>query len=501
MKNNSKYEAFKLHLQKVADITFSGAVLGWDQQVYMPKNGAAFRGQQMATLQALAHEIFVDSKFGDLLQELSTDDTLGESEQLNVKLVTKDYLRKKKYPNSFVQEHARVCADAFSGWQEARAKNDFSLFEPTLKKIVELKRVEAKFLGYTEHPYEALLEDYEPGLTVKKIDEVFDEVKAELFPFIKQLTGKVRPASEFLHKHYAKDKQWNFSEKMVKQMGYDFDSGRADYAPHPFCTTFAPGDVRITIRVDENHFNQMFFAAVHEAGHGLYELGLNQATQYGLPLGQALSLAFHESQSRLWENNIARSQSYWKANFKTLQVAFPENLGTVKMEDFYKAVNRVEPSFIRVEADELTYHAHIYIRYLTEKSLIDGSIEVSDVPKFWNDRYEDYLGIRPPSDSQGCLQDVHWSYGSFGYFPTYSFGSFYAAQLCAQMKKDLPNFINDVESGSMAPLLKWLHDKVHVHGRRYTSSELLTRITGSELKFNYFMDYVREKYGKIYGIH
>jgi carboxypeptidase Taq len=500
MKNNSKYQAFETQLQKVADLGFANSVLGWDQQTYMPKNGGQFRGQQMATLSTLGHEIFVDPKFGELLKELAQDSTLTDDQRLNVELTQRDYLRKKKYPHAFVEEHARVCADAFSSWHEARTFDRFSTFEPVLKKIVDLKRQETQFLGFKEHPYEALLEDYEPGLTVKKIDEVFAEVKTQLFPFIKQIMAKEKPRHDFLARHYPKDKQWNFSEKMVKQMGYDFNSGRADFAPHPFCTTFGPGDVRITIRVDEHHFNQMFFAAIHEAGHGLYEMSLPLAQYYGQPLGQALSLAFHESQSRFWENKIARSEPYWKGNFQALQQEFPENLTDVTESEFYKGVNLVEPSFIRVEADELTYHAHIYIRYLIEKALIEGQIEVSDVPQFWNDRYEEYLGIRPTKNSEGCLQDVHWSYGSFGYFPTYSFGSFYAAQLHATMKKEIPHFDSSIESRDLAPLSQWLKEKVHVHGRRMNSQELLKTTTGSDLKFSYFMDYARAKYGAIYGI-
>jgi len=500
MKNNTRYQAYRSHLQKVADLGFANAILSWDQQTYMPKNGAVFRGQQMATLSTLGHELFVDPKFGDLLDELSKDESLSAEEKDNVRLTRKDYLRKKKYPHAFVEEHARVTADAFPLWHEARVKNQFSLFEPALKKIVELKRQETQFLGYEGHPYEALLEDYEPGLTVKEMDHVFDDVKKELFPFFKKIIALPKPKHDFLTRHYPKAKQWAFAEKMVKQMGYDFQSGRADYAPHPFCTTFGPGDVRITIWVDENHFNPMFFAAVHEAGHGLYEMGLPLESQYGLPASQALSMAVHESQSRFWENKIARSLPYWKGNFAELKREFPENLNDVTTDDFFKAVNLVEPSLIRVEADELTYHAHIYIRYLIEKALIEGQIQVADIPRFWNERYEEFLGIRPPNDSDGCLQDVHWSYGSFGYFPTYSLGSFYAAQWLSTMKKEVPGLDASIERGNMAPLLKWLREKVHVHGRRLTSGELLKQATGEGLNFSHFMNYAREKYGKIYSI-
>jgi carboxypeptidase Taq len=500
MKNNPKYEAYKNHLQKVNDLTYAGSVLSWDQQTYMPKNGAQARGQQVATLQTLAHEFFVDEKFGKLLEELAQDSSLSEDEKTNVRITRKDYLRKKKYPHAFVEEHARVCADAFSAWHSARSQNNFSLFEPTLKKIVDLKRQEAEFLGYTHHPYEALLEDYETGLTIQKIDDVFTEVKRDLFPFIKKIAGRPSPRADFLERAYPKDKQWNFTEKMMKQMGYEFDSGRADFAPHPFCTTFGPGDVRITLRVDENHFNQMFFAGIHETGHALYELGLPLAANYGLPVAQPVSMAFHESQSRFWENNIARSADYWKANFETLKAEFPESLKDVKEKEFYQSVNVVGPSFIRVEADELTYHAHIYIRYLIEKALLDGSLEVKDIPNFWNDRYEEYLGVRPKTDAEGCLQDVHWGYGAFGYFPTYSFGSFYAAQLFAQAQKDIPDFQANVQKGNLAPITAWLRKNVHDFGRKHTAGETLKRVTGDELKFSYFMDYAKKKYGEIYGI-
>ncbi|NDG85249.1 MAG: carboxypeptidase M32, partial [Proteobacteria bacterium] len=317
----------------------------------------------------------------------------------------------------------------------------------------------------------------------------------DFFPFVKSVIANPKPDASFLSKAYPRAKQWEFSKKVIERMGYDFDSGRADDAPHPFCTTFAPKDVRITIRGNEREWAMMFFAAVHEAGHALYELGIPQTEHYGLPLGSAVSLAFHESQSRFWENTIARSMPFWKGRYAELQALFPENLKDVSLDAFYRGVNRVEPSFIRVEADELTYHAHIYIRYLTEKALITGELEVKDLPAFWNGLYEEYLGIRPSHDGEGCLQDVHWSYGSFGYFPTYSFGSFYAAQLHSAMKREIADFDGKVERAEFAPILGWLRTKVHAHGRRFTSDELLKRATGEGLNVGHFMEYARSKYG------
>ncbi len=484
-------------MSRIADLDFANAVLGWDQQVYMPKNGSEGRGRQMATLSTFSHELFTSGKLEGILRDLAEEQNLDDSQRFNVQRTLKDVLRKKKYSEAFVEEMALTTSKAFGAWHEARTKRDFKVFEPLLAKIVELKRQEAEFLGYEEHPYNALVEDYEPGLRVSRIDEVFDQVKRELFPFTREIAARFKPDTSFLAKTFPKEKQWEFSKRIIEKMGYDFESGRADDAPHPFCTTFAPGDVRITIRSAENEFNMMLFAAVHEAGHALYELGLPQREQYGLPLGSALSMAFHESQSRFWENSIGRSLPFWKGQYGTLQKLFPENLAKVSLGDFYRGVNAVEPSFIRVEADELTYHAHIYIRYLIEKALMSREIEVKDIPSFWNDRYQEYLGIRPSHDGEGCLQDVHWSYGSFGYFPTYSFGSFYAAQLHAAMKRDLPDFDGKVERGEFSAILKWLREKVHVHGKRYSSDELLTRVTGEPLNGNHFMSGMRVKYGAL----
>lgn len=454
----------------------------------------------MGTLSSIAHELFTEPKFGQLLKDLSQDSALSEDERVNVKLSLKDYERKKKYPNAFVEDLSRTTSDAFGIWHEARSKNDFKAYQTILEKIVKLKCEETKLVGYDAHPYEALLEDYEPGLTVKKIDEVFGDVKNELFPFVKKIIAQKKPRVDFISRSYPKDKQWNFSKKILEKMGYDFQSGRADDAAHPFCTTFGPGDVRITIRHDENYFNMMFFAAVHEAGHALYEMGLPMKEQYGLPMGSALSLAFHESQSRFWENSIMRSKEFWQGHFGELQVKFGESLKDVDADEFYRAVNFVEPSFIRVEADELTYHAHIYIRYLIEKALIDGQIQVKDVPAFWNEKYNEYLGIKPANDGEGCLQDVHWAGGAIGYFPTYSLGSFYAAQLYQTMRKDIPGFNQKVKDGEFRPVLEWLRKNIHSTGRKYTSNELLKRATGEELQFKHFMNYAKEKYGSLYGV-
>ncbi len=499
MIKQKKYDEFTKLMAKVADLSAAGSVLAWDQETYMPKKGGEFRARQIAILQTMAHELFVSDETGKLIKAAMTED-LSEDQKVNLLMVQKDYEKKKKYPIAFVEEMANATASGFNFWHEARTKNDFSLFAPLLEKIVELKRQEARIVGFVNHPYDALMDDYEPGLTIARMEEVFNEVKRDLFPFMKQVIAKHKLRADFIYRKFEKDQQWKFSEKIIRKMGYDFDGGRGDFAPHPFCTTFGPGDVRITLRASENHFNELFFSATHEVGHALYEQGLPMKEHYGLPMGSALSMAFHESQSRFWENNITRSYSFWKGEFAELQKLFPESLSDVSAVEFYRGVNLVEPSLIRVEADELTYHAHIYIRYQIEKSLIEGAIEVKDVPKVWNDLYEEILGIRPSTDAEGCLQDVHWSFGGIGYFPTYSLGSFYAAQLKATILKSIPDLEQQIEKGNFEPALNWLRENIHAHGRKFNSEETLKRVSGSGLKFSYFMEYVRSKYGEIYGI-
>ena len=350
MIKQKKYDEFTKLMAKVADLSAAGSVLAWDQETYMPKKGGEFRARQIATLQTMAHELFVSDETGKLIKAAMTED-LSEDQKVNLLMVQKDYEKKKKYPIAFVEEMANATASGFNFWHEARTKNDFSLFAPLLEKIVELKRQEARIVGFENHPYDALMDDYEPGLTIAKMEEVFNEVKRDLFPFMKQVIAKHKLRADFIYRKFEKDQQWKFSEKIIRKMGYDFDGGRGDFAPHPFCTTFGPGDVRITLRASENHFNELFFSATHEVGHALYEQGLPMKEHYGLPMGSALSMAFHESQSRFWENNITRSYSFWKGEFAELQKLFPESLSDVSAVEFYRGVNLVEPSLIRVEAD------------------------------------------------------------------------------------------------------------------------------------------------------
>jgi carboxypeptidase Taq len=501
------YEKYKQHMQKIADVNFSAAVLQWDQEVYMPEEGAKYRAQQLSTLSGIVHELSTSDDLGKLLNELKIDGTLSVKEKANVTESLRYYSDQKKYTTAFVIKLTQTISESFQSWQKAKKENlpggkagNFKLFQPQLEKLVDLKKQECELLGYEEHPYDALLNQFEPGSTTKKLKALFQGVRDELVPFVKKIAQQQKPENDFLLKHYNKDKQWAFGLDVLKQMHFDFDAGRQDISTHPFTTNFNAKDVRITTRINENDFGEMTWSCIHEGGHALYEQGLN-AGDYGLPSGEYLSLSIHESQSRLWENNVARSLSYWKNNYKKLQDIFPENLKGISVEKFYKAINAVEPILIRTSADELTYHFHVMIRFEIEEGLLEGSVKVADLPEVWNEKYKNYLGLEVPDEARGVLQDIHWSHGSFGYFPTYSQGSFYAAQFFIQAQKDIRDIDKEIESGNLKPLLDWLREKIHRHGRTLKAHELCKVITGEELNFNNFMNYAKNKFSKIYDLN
>lgn len=495
---NNKYNEYLKTLQKAADIDNSIAVLSWDQETQLPSKGAKHRAQQIATLSGLAHEIKVSKQLGDLLQELSEGNSLSPKQAKNVQLSLEDFKKKQKFSTDFVVKMAEATSNAFQAWAKAREANDYAIFRPALKRMIDLKREQCEIIGYNDHPYDALLDQYEPKEKTADLKVLFSDVRKQLVDFVKEISEKPQVEDHWMYKHYDRQKQWQYGIDILKQMGYDFEAGRQDISHHPFTISFSPLDVRVTTRITENNFNEMLWGCIHEGGHALYEQGL-PADEYGLPLGETISLGIHESQSRLWENNVGRGLPFWKANYSTLQQIFPENLKDVSLQDFYKSMNLVKPSLIRTNADELTYHFHILVRFEIEKALIEGSIEVENLDEFWVEKYKEYLGIEVPSDREGILQDIHWSHGSLGYFPTYSLGSFYAAQFYAQANKDVPNLEEEIAAGNMMPMLEWLRKNVHQHGRLYTAEELCVNITGEKLNFQYFMDYARAKYGGIYG--
>ncbi len=497
MNSKELYQQYVTAMRKIADIKYSIAVLGWDQECYQPKKGAEFRAQQIGTLSGMAHDLFVDDKLGEILSQLKSSTDLSETQKRNVEETLKDFIREKKYPTAFVEKIAQVTSQTYQAWLKAREENNFKVYSPMLATMIDMKREEAEILGYENHPYNALLDLYEPGANTEELDILFKEVRVNLVDFVKEIASKYQVRTDFLKRNFPHQPQWDFGIEMLKQMRYDFDSGRQDVSPHPFTTNFSMQDVRVTTRVNENDFNTMLWSCIHEGGHALYEQGL-LVENYGLPLGEAVSLGIHESQSRLWENLVGRGYSYWKGNFPKLKTIFSDSLKDVSDIDFYKGINKVHPSFVRVEADELTYHFHIMVRFEIEKGLMDKSIQVKDLSEIWNARYKEYLNVEVPNDNKGVLQDIHWSHGSIGYFPTYSLGSFYAVQFFNQAVKEITGLNEQIERGELLPLREWLREKIHVHGRRYTARELCERITGEPLNFNHFMNYARKKYKGIY---
>ena len=478
-----KYKAYKSRLVKIADLGYSTAILGWDQETYMPEKGAGFRAQQISTLSGMMHEQFTDKEFGKILKKLdSNPKKLTEKQRRNITQTLKDYKKQNKYKREFVELLSRTQSECFQAWQQARKDNNFKQYTPHLTKMISLKRKEADLLGYKKHPYDALLDQYEPGARVADLDILFKDVRSQLVAFVKKIAAAKQNEDKFMYLHYPKDKQWDFGIELLKQMHFDFKAGRQDISAHPFTTSFSSKDVRLTTRISEDNLKSMIWSCIHEGGHGLYEQGLPES-EYGLPSGEAVSLGIHESQSRLWENMVGRGLPYWKANYKKLQEYYPENLAGINVEEFYKATNIVAPSFIRTEADELTYHFHILIRYEIEKALMEGKLQVKELPQYWKARYKEYLGVKVPNDGQGVLQDIHWSHGSIGYFPTYSLGSFYAAQFFATAKKEVKSLENKIENGNLLPLLEWLREKIHRHGKYYSAEELCKKVTGEKLNF------------------
>ncbi len=491
------YSTYKTKMQKIADVKYASAVLQWDQETYLPPKGNDFRGQQIATLSEIAHQLFTDKTMGELLEELSLCEDLTSSEKRNIVLSKEDYERNIKLSAAFVRQLSETVNQSYHAWAKARKENSFALFEQPLNELIQLKRQEADMLGYEQHPYNALMNDYDKGLTVSKVDILFVELKTPLLNLLDSLKNKKSIDNSFLFQEFKKDNQWEFGLEILKRIGFDLEAGRQDISLHPFTTNFSSKDVRVTTRIDEHDFSNMTWSCLHEGGHALYEQGL-PADQYGLPLGEYCSLSIHESQSRLWENCIGRGLPFWQHNFKLLTNSFPKQLKDINIEKFYKGINSVSPSLIRTEADELTYHFHVMIRYEIEKMLIEGSLPTKDIPACWNEMYQKYLGIKVPDDNRGCLQDIHWSHGSFGYFATYSLGSLYAAQLYSTIEKKYPAVSEDLTNGKINSIQDWLKKEIYCNGRYYSSEELCEKATGETLQSSYFINYATKKFSEIY---
>ena len=497
MHSTDLYSQYKTTLQKIADIKYASAVLQWDQETYLPPKGGDIRGRQIATLSEIAHEKFTDEKLGSLLKELLVKDGLSDSQKRNAELSLYDFNKSKKLPTAFVRKMSEAVNKSFHAWILARKENSFAVFQQPLHDIIELKKQEADLLGYESHPYDALMNDYDRGLTVATVDVLFTSLKPGLLHLLQKIKNQPEIDQSFLHQHFKKDKQWALGIEILKRMHFDFAAGRQDVSEHPFTINFNNSDVRVTTRMDENDFSNMLWSCIHEGGHALYEQGL-PAGEYGLPLSEYCSLSIHESQSRLWENCIGRGLPFWQHNFPLLQNSFPAQFKNIDTTQFYKGINKVQPSLIRTEADELTYHFHVMIRYEIEKQLIGGSISAKDIPAMWNELYKKYLGLTVPDDKQGCLQDVHWSHGSFGYFATYSIGSLYAAQLYAAISAQNPSVDDELASGNNQKILIWLQQHIYKYGRYYTSEQLCSKATGETLNSRFFFEYVANKYAAVY---
>ncbi|MBK8390129.1 MAG: carboxypeptidase M32 [Saprospiraceae bacterium] len=495
----SSYKKLKERMSRLADINGAIAALSWDKETYLPPKSDRFRSQQIATLSSISHEEFTSDETRDLLAKTATIKNLTAKEKKNLLVLQKEFDKSVRFSKEFVVKRSMIISQAFHHWVEAKEKNNFKLFAPALDQLINLKREEAAILGKNTHPYNNLLEEYEPGATVEKLDGLFEEVRSKLLPMISKIREAKPVKSSFLKKEYPQGKQWDFGLSLLNSIGYDFDRGRQDISHHPFTIGIAPDDVRITTRIDENDFSNMTFSCLHEAGHALYEQGLD-INEYGLPCGGPASLAIHESQSRLWENHVGRSMNFWQAHYPGLQKEF-KSLKKVGLKDFYYGINKVKPNLIRTEADELHYHIHVMIRYEIEKEMLMGNLDAAGAQEQWKSKYKDYLGLDIQDDSEGILQDVHWSHGSFGYFPTYSMGSFYAAQFFKQAQKDLTDLDEQIAKGNTAPLLQWLRENIHQHGRRYEAEELCKRVTGKPLNLKAFIDHAKEKYSDIYRIN
>jgi carboxypeptidase Taq len=503
MNSEQAYQQLIKQVKEARLLESIGSLLGWDERTYMPPEGSAHRAEQMALVARLTHEMLTAPRIGQLLGELEGSELVRDPEAaagVNLREVRRVYDRAVKVPKELVEELARTTTRAQSVWQEARSDNDFAAFRPWLEKIVALKRAEAQAVGYKDVPYDALLDEFEPGATTAEITRLFADLRADLVPLVTAFTSAAKKAPrEVLEREYPVERQAAFGQQAAAAIGFDFTRGRLDVTVHPFCSGIGPGDCRLTSRYNPRHFNEGFFGILHEAGHGIYDQGLDPA-HFGTPMGSAASLGIHESQSRLWENFVGRGRPFWEHYFPQARQAFPLALDDVTLDDFHFAINDVRRSFIRVEADEATYNLHIIWRFELEQALVSGDLKPADVPGAWTEKFRHFFQLTPPTDREGCLQDIHWSMGSLGYFPTYTLGNLYGAQLMDKARQDLGDLDGSFRRGDFAPLKKWLNEKIHRQGQRYRPRDLCRRVTGQPLSHKPLIAYLRRKFGALYEI-
>jgi carboxypeptidase Taq len=496
-----KIQQLKLLLGEISDLTTTFNLLSWDQQVNMPPAGAEIRGNQMATLGRITHDLEISPALGRLLDVLKpyTDTLDPDSDDARlIRVAARDFEKATRVPSEFVAEFNQAAALAFRAWVEARQKSDFTIFRPHLEKIVEMTRRYITFFPPADHPYDVLLDKFEPGMKTAEVKAIFDAVRPRQVALIQAIGQKTPVEDSFLHQPFDVEKQWDFGVEVITRYGYDWKRGREDKSPHPFTVGFGTQDVRITTRVDPNLLGDMLFSTLHECGHALYDQGIAPELER-TPLWKVASLGLHESQSRMWENLVGRSLPFWEHYYLRLQERFPQ-LGKVNLERFYRGINKVQPSLIRVDADEATYNLHIMVRLEIEIALMEGKVEVRELPGYWNTRVQEYLGIVPPDDTRGVLQDVHWSDGYFGYFPTYALGNLISVQLWEKLQGDIPDLVEQIRAGKFEALLVWLRDKIYRHGNKFEVQELVQRVTGSKIDPEPYLRYLNRKYGEIYGL-
>jgi len=495
------YDELLARLKDIDLVGQIGGLLGWDQEVLMPPKAAALRAEQLSWISKTGHEKLTDPRIGELLEVLEQKDNLDEVQRGNIRLARDSYDKATKLPTDFVAEMAMHKSKSQISWTRARAENDFSIFRDDLAKMVEMSRKKADYLGYDEVRYDALLDSYESGLTVSRVDPLFAGLRENVAPLVKKvMQSGTKPDMSWVHNNtWSKKGQEGLSQSISEAIGFDFNAGRRDASTHPFCGGPNPDDVRWTTRYDEKDPFGSLYGSMHETGHGLYEQGRPRHLDFQ-PTGSANGLGVHESQSRLWENQIGRSREFCEWALPIWKEHFPEQMKGVSAEDLWRSVNFVEPSLIRVEADEATYNLHIMIRYEIEKKLISGEIEVDDLPDVWDDMYEEFLGIRSPNRTLGVLQDIHWSFGAFGYFPTYTLGNLYSAQLLTAARKELPNHDEQIRKGEFTPLLEWMRKNVHSRGSIIEPSELIKEATGNEPSPDDFVKYLQDKVEFLYEL-
>lgn len=493
-----KLREFKDYMSKVEYLNSATSVLSWDMMVSIPKRGKAYRSEVLGYLSSESYKLQTSEEMKSFIDYFISQENLDDTTKAMTLNAKKNYDRTKKIPEEKYKEYVILASNSFSYWEEARAKSDYSIFKPYLEKIVNYNLEFLNYWGYEGNKYNTFLDMYEPGITVEKLDKVFGELREAIVDLLNKIkASSIKIKTDFFNEYFTKESQEEFGIYVAKKLGYNFEAGRIDVSTHPFTTTFDNKDVRITTRYDEHEFRGALFSTIHESGHAIYEQNIPDELK-GTGLATGVSMGIHESQSRFYENILGRSKEFWKYFYKETQSRF-EQFKKVSFEDFYKAINVVEPSLIRTEADELTYSLHVIIRYEIEKALINGDVTVDELPRIWNSKYKEYLGVEPGNDAEGVLQDMHWSDGSFGYFPSYALGNLYGAQFLSKLLKDIPNYYELIEEGKFEKVHQWLKENIHKYGSVYEPAVILKKVTGEELTARYFIEYLNNKYSKIYN--